>query len=192
MKESMRVLAALMAGLAIGAAIAASGNATLLRVAGYIAPAGTIWVNAIRMTEIPLLVSLLIGAVASAADLRAAGSLGGRTMLVFIALLVGLAIVMAPLVPLAFSGLHTDVGTRSSLPPGAVAEAASLAASGESTSFASWVASLIPPNPVAAAASGAMLQIILFTLLLALAISQSPPVARETFLGFFRALVDAR
>jgi proton glutamate symport protein len=191
MKESMRVLAALIAGLAIGAAIAASGNATLLRVAGYIAPAGTIWVNAIRMTVIPLVVSLLIGAVASAVDLRAVGRLGGRTMLVFIALLVGLAIVMAPLVPLAFSGLHMDVGTRSSLPPGAVAEAASLAASGESTSFAGWVASLIPPNPVAAAASGAMLQIILFTLLLALAISQSPTVARETLLGFFRALGEA-
>ena len=60
MTDSTRVLVALVAGLAGGAAIAASGNPALLAAADWLTPIGTIWVNAIRMTVIPLVVSLVI------------------------------------------------------------------------------------------------------------------------------------
>src|ERR1700746_997035 len=99
MKESTRVLLALAIAVAAGAAIAASGNATLARAADAIAPVGTLWVNAIRMTVIPLVVSLLITGVASAADLRAIGRLGGRTLLTFVLLLAGVAVVVMPFAP---------------------------------------------------------------------------------------------
>ena len=56
MKESTRVLLALGAAVAGGTAIAASGSAPLLRAADFIVPVGTVWVNAIRMTVIPLVV----------------------------------------------------------------------------------------------------------------------------------------
>ena len=82
MKESTRVLVALGAGVAGGTAIAASGNESLLRAADLLAPVGALWVNAIRMTVIPLVVSLLITGVASATDLKSIGRLGGRTVLV--------------------------------------------------------------------------------------------------------------
>ena len=79
MQESTRVLVALGAGLVGGAAVAASGDAHLLHAAAAITPVGVLWVNAIRMTVIPLVVSLLITGVASAADLRAsAGSVAAR------------------------------------------------------------------------------------------------------------------
>src|SRR5258708_16644541 len=45
--------------------------------------------------------------------------------------------------------------------------------SATSVGFSTWLISLIPTNPIAAAASRAMLPLILFTLLLALAISRS-------------------
>src|ERR1700756_2107841 len=73
MKESTRVLVALAAAVALGALIAASHNASLLHAADAIAPIGTLWVNAIRMTVIPLVVSLLITGVASVSDIRAVG-----------------------------------------------------------------------------------------------------------------------
>ena len=60
MKESTRVLLALGIGLGGGAAVAATGNPDLLRAVDTVAPIGTLWVNAIRMTIIPLVVSLLI------------------------------------------------------------------------------------------------------------------------------------
>jgi hypothetical protein len=69
LKENTRVLLSLGAGLLGGALIAASGSETLLRAADAIVPIGTIWINAIRMTVIPLVVSLLVTGVAGAADL---------------------------------------------------------------------------------------------------------------------------
>ena len=69
MTDSTRVLLALGAGLAGGAAIAAGGNQNLLAAADWVTPIGTIWVNAIRMTVVPLVVSLVITGVAGATDL---------------------------------------------------------------------------------------------------------------------------
>ena len=82
MKDGTRVLVALAAGLAIGIGISLSGSASLLALADDVAPLGTLWVNAIRMTVIPLVVSLLITGVASASDLSTIGRIGGRTLAV--------------------------------------------------------------------------------------------------------------
>jgi Na+/H+-dicarboxylate symporter len=190
MKEGTRVLVALGAGLAGGAAIAASGNAGLLHAAESIAPIGTLWINAIRMTIIPLVVSLLITGVAGASDIRAIGRIGGRTLLTFFLLLLGTAIVIMPLAALAFSLLPSG-GAANPLPAGAAEAAGQLAASGEAPGFGAWLVSLVPTNPVAAAANGAMLPVVLFTLFLALAIAKSGGAARDSLLGFFRALSEA-
>ena len=50
MKESTRVLITLAVAIVAGVAIAASGNASLVRAADAIAPIGALWINAIRMT----------------------------------------------------------------------------------------------------------------------------------------------
>ncbi len=190
MKESTRVLLALAIGVAGGIAIAASGNASLLRAADFIAPIGTLWVNAIRMTVIPLVVSLLITGVASASDVRSVGRLGARTLLVFLMLLAIVAVVVMPLVFVLFGFLPKHGGVLP-LPAGAAEAAGELAAGGMGHTLQTWVVSLLPPNPIAAAASGAMIPLILFTLLLALAIARSPERARATLVGFFQALVEA-
>src|SRR6266849_1751107 len=131
MKESTRVLVALGAGVAGGIAIAASGNAPLLRAADLIAPVGTLWVNAIRMTVIPLVVSLLITGVASAADVKSIGRLGGRTLLVFAALLAGTAAVVMPFAPALFRLLPPRGSAPPPLPAGAAEAAGQLAAGGQ-------------------------------------------------------------
>lgn len=189
MKESTRVLVALGAGLGGGALIAASGNPALVRTADLIAPIGTLWVSAIRMTVIPLVVSLLITGVAGAADLRAIGRLGRRTLVVFVLMLTGLAAVMMPLIAPVFSLLGQ--GARPELPAGAAEAASQVASSDQPIGFGAWLVSLIPSNPIAAAADGAMVPLIVFAMLLALAIARSPAGSRDTLLGFFRALGDA-
>jgi Na+/H+-dicarboxylate symporter len=190
MKESTRVLLSLGAGLLGGALIAASGSQGLLRAADAIVPIGTVWINAIRMTVIPLVVSLLITGVAGAADLRAIGKLGGRSLLTFFLLLVGTAIVIMPIGVLAFQMIGENAA-RPPLPAGAAEAASQLAAEGTPTGFGAWVTTLIPTNPIAAAANGAMLQLILFTLILALAIAKTTPTVREPLLAVFRGLAEA-
>lgn len=192
MKESTRVLTALAAAIGIGALVAASGSKTLLDAADALTPIGTLWVNAIRMTVIPLVVSLLITGVASASDVGAIGRIGGRTLLVFGLLLAGTAAIVIPLAPSLFAllPLPTVTGTPT-LPPGAAEAASQLSAGGQNQSFSAWLTSLIPSNPIAAAANGAMVPLILFTLILAIAIARSPESTRVPLVDFARALGDA-
>jgi Na+/H+-dicarboxylate symporter len=188
MKESTRVLLALGAAIGGGVAIAASGSESLLKAADFIAPIGALWVNAIRMTVIPLVVSLLITGVASASDITAIGRLGARTLLVFFGLLAGAAVLIVPIAPSIFSLLPN--GAKPALPHGA-AEAAGAVASDAGQTFGGWLTSLIPQNPIAAAANTAMVPLILFTLLFALAIVRSSPASRTTLVAFFQGLGDA-
>jgi proton glutamate symport protein len=191
MKEPVRVLLAVGAAVAGGTAIALSGNGSLVRAADFIAPVGTLWVNGIRMTVIPLVVSLLIIGVASAADVRAIGRLGARTLLVFVMLLAGTAIVAMPLVLVLFQFLPKHGAIAPPLPAGAAEVAGEITAGAQAQTLATWLPSLLPQNPVAAAAAGAMMPLVLFTLLFALAIARSPAPARATLVGFFQALADA-
>ena len=189
MKETGRVLLALLAAILLGVLVAASHNASLIRVADAFAPIGTLWVNGIRMTVIPLVVSLLITGVASVSDIKSIGRLGGRTLLTFLLLLVGVAAVMIPVALATFALLPPHGALQ--LPPGAVEAANEISAGGQAQTFSTWLVSLLPANPIAAAASGAMMPLILFTLLLALAIARSPEASRQTLTRFFRALSDA-
>jgi proton glutamate symport protein len=189
MKESTRVLLALAIAIVAGVVIAASGNASLVRAADAIAPIGALWVNGIRMTVIPLVMSLLITGVASAGDARSLGRLGGRTIVVFLLLLAYVAITVMPLL-FAVSGLLPKHATSLPLPAGA-SEAASDVAGGGKQTFASWLPSLLPANPISAAAAGAMIPLILFTLLFAVAVARSTALTRTTLVGFFQAVAEA-
>jgi Na+/H+-dicarboxylate symporter len=110
---------------------------------------------------------------------------------VFLAMVAGATALALPLGIAAFSWLSRAIAVRPELPPGA-AEAASAVASGATpVGFSAWLTSLIPTNPIAAAASGAMLPLVLFTLLLGLAIAHGPAEGRDTLVRFFRSLGDA-
>lgn len=189
MKEGTRVLLALGAAMVVGAAIAASGSVQALQVADAVAPIGTLWVTAIRMTVIPLIVALIVTGVASAADVRGIGRMGARSLVVFLSLLAGAAIVVALVAPFLFSLLPD--GARPALPAGAVEAARELASGAQAQTFASWITSLLPNNPVSAAANGAMVPFVLFVLLFAVAVARSSSETRMTLLSFFRALGEA-
>ena len=188
MKDSTRVIAALLLALVAGIAVAASGSARLLAAVDLVAPVGALWITGIRMTVIPLVVSLLITGVASASDARAIGRLGARTIAVFLLLLTGVSLVVIPLAPLVFAPLPR--GASPTLPAGA-AEAAGQIAGAQSQTLGAWITSLLPANPVAAAATGQVAPLVLFTLLLALATLRIAPARRATLVGFFAALGDA-
>ncbi len=191
MKESRRVLLALVIALAGGAGIGASGSSVLLHAADAIAPIGTIWLNAIRMTVIPLVVALLITGVAATSGLRAIGRIGGRSLVVFVLLLTGIACTVVPVAAFVFERLTHLLPTRPPVPEGAAEAARQLTSSAGAQSFSDWLVSLVPSNPVAAAASGAMLPLIVFSVLFALAIAGSPASARDRLVSWFEAVRDA-
>jgi proton glutamate symport protein len=138
----------------------------------WVEPIGQLWVNAIRMTVIPLLVSLLLGGIVSAGSGTVA-RIGGRTLAWF----VGLIAATATLAGLTGPTLLRWVGAeRVQLP-----ESWGAAGTSDVTlpPFSEWLVGLIPANPVQAAAEGAILPLVIFTLLFGLAATRTSPEHRE-------------
>ena len=177
-------LLALVLGMVLGAALSSSPIATTL--VQWIEPIGLIWVNAIRMTVIPLIVSALIVAVASA-EPTTLGKLGLRTAGVFVGLLVVLAAMTTVLAPWLFGFLRLDPTAIDAVRQGITGETAIPTL----PSFSSWVVGLVPSNPVAAAADGAMLPLVVFTVAFALALGRIDLSRRAPVVEFFRAVSQA-
>ncbi len=78
MSLSTRVLVALGAGIAAGIALGQIDAGASRTIVAVVEPFGTLFVNAIRMTVVPLVVSSLIVGVASTDDRAMLARVGGR------------------------------------------------------------------------------------------------------------------
>src|SRR5688500_6214579 len=86
MSLTVRVLIGLVVGLVVGFVVNASPE--LRGVVPWIEPLGSIFINAIRMTVVPLVVASLIVGVAGAPDARAIGRVGWRAILLFVVIVL--------------------------------------------------------------------------------------------------------
>ncbi len=191
MSLTKRALIALGAGLLIGIGVSASADSRLLSAVSFVQPIGALWVNAIRMTVVPLVFSLLVVCVASATDAAAVGRIGVRTFGLFIAFLICSAIIGVILAPPIFSNLRIDPATAASLRAGAATSAGTAAESAKNLpSFAQWLTDLIPTNPIKTAADGTMLPLVIFSILFSAAATRTPIDTRDTIVRFFRAVSE--
>lgn len=181
-------IAALAAGFLAGTSAMAIDERTARILLAVADPVGTLWVNAIRMTVIPLVVSLLITGVASVSDVRIVGRMGIQALVVFLVLLSGVALLGALVVPPVYAFLHVDPAASAALRAQIGGDATAIP---ELPTFVSWLTSLVPINPVRSAADGAMLPLIVFSVAFALALTRLAPESRDAVLGVFRATGDA-
>ena len=184
MSPPLILLASLLLGFAGGLALRATGNPEAAAGADYIVLIGEIWLRALQMTSLPLLIALLITGIAGAGDVAASGRIAGRS-LTWIAVLVIGAGLLGTAVILGFLSLWpVSEEARSALVAG-------LGALGDGTSPAAppplreWLINVIPTNPFGATAQGAILSMVVFVLLFALAITRLPPERRAPLLSFF-------
>lgn len=192
MTHPRQVLLSLLVGLGLGALVAANPDPRLLGLVSVIEPVGTLWINALRMVVVPLVVSLLIVGVASVADVRAVGRVGGRAMVVFLLLLGVSAVIGLTVIPALYAWLTIDPATSAELR----ASAASLAEStsenlGRMPTVTQWLVDLVPTNPVRAATDGAMLPLVIFSIAFGIAATRIPTPERDALISFFRAIADA-
>lgn len=185
---SVRVLLALIAGLAAGAAIATSGGEGLRGAAGAVEAVGGLWLNLLRMTIVPLVFSLLVTGVASVADAAATGRLAARAVGLFAVLLVVAALYSV----LATQGLlgawPVDAASAAALRAGASAgEAVAITPPG----FADWLKTVAPSNPVKSAAEDAILPLVVFGLFFGFAATRLEPSLKAALVTTFRAVGDA-
>jgi Na+/H+-dicarboxylate symporter len=185
-------LVALGAGLALGAAAAATDAPALRAAVRLVEPLGALWVAAIRMTLVPLVVSLLVTSVAGVADVRAVGRLGARAVGWFLALLTLSALLAAFAGPPLMERLSIDPAAAAALRATAADPAAGAdGAPPELPTLRGFVVGLVPTNPVRAAADAAMLPLIVFVVLFAAAVTRLPAATRAPLVAFFAAARDA-
>lgn len=147
---------------------------------------GTAWINAVRMTVIPLVVPLLIVGVAGGEDLRATGSIGARAFGWMLLLLVACALFSAVVSTVWFESLVLDPAATTRLRESAKIDVPS----SDALSLRTFILSLIPLNPIKAAADGTLLPVVLFTLLYAFALGRVNDGPRSAQLDFFRGMAD--
>ena len=182
--KTTQVLIALVLGLILGL-VASFSQSELMKSAIEIgAPIGKLWVNGIRMTVVPLVVSLLITGIASVPS-SSAREVGGKAMKWFVILVIGSSTFTALTAPflLQLRDFGTDMNEGL-----AGTDAVSQV---ELPAFSEWVTGLIPSNPIAAAADGAMLPLIVFSIIFGFAINQLKKEVKAQLLGFFDAIAKA-
>lgn len=192
MSPTTRVLIALVAGLALGLFVSTSGNPLLADIAKWIEPAGTLFINAIRMTVIPLVVGSLVAGIASAPANASLGKLGIRALVLFITTLLLAAIFAVVVSPPVLASFTIDPEAQAALQASATQAATTTAESVRRVpGFAQWFIDLVPNNPVKAAADGAMLPLIVFTVAFGLAVAGLKPETKSVVVRVFEAIRDA-
>jgi Na+/H+-dicarboxylate symporter len=172
----------LIGGLALGLAAAITNSPVLMWIAVGVEPIGDAFVNLLKMVVLPLIASVVFVGVSSLGDLRRLGRMGAITMGFFataaiVGVLMGMGI-MRVMLPWA-----SEAATQA-------VTAASVEAS-TSLQPIQFLLDLIPSNPFQVAAEGALLPLIVFTVLVAAAAGALPDAERDRLFNLAQAVAAA-
>lgn len=171
MSLTTRVLLGLLAGLAFGIALAVWLPPSWQQVAVWIEPVGTIWTRALQMTVIPLVVTLLFTGVSNGGE--GLGMLGAKGIVLFIVVLALVAAGTLVVAPTVFARIQIDPVAAEALRAGSTAPQAVV------PSFRDWLVGMMPNNLLSAMSTGAMLPIIVATLMFGAAATRLPQETRD-------------
>ena len=164
--------AGLVLGLIVGLGASATGNAWLMTLAEGSAPFGTLFINAIRMVVIPLIITVIFTSIARLGDPRKLGRIGGFTIAYY-----WITLVPAIAIGMGVMSIGLRFATEIEMPQAAATSVPEL------QSIVDFLVGLVPANPFAAASSGAILPLIVFTALIAAATGTLPTERRERLIN---------
>jgi Na+/H+-dicarboxylate symporter len=162
--QTQQIFLGLFLGVAVGAyvnwhfAINLNDPASALRVAGYFKPFSTIFLNLIKMLIAPLIFATLVAGIAGAGHVKVVGRMGLRAIIYFevvttLALLIGLVMVnvLKPGVGAVLSGEKSTIGAAAQ-------------------TWDQVLVHTVPTSVVDAMARGDVLQLVVFTIVFAIAL----------------------
>ena len=180
-----RVLVALAAAAVIGLFLAWVAPETGARVAAIAQPIGKLWLNALQMTVVPLVGTLVILGVSTARDAAASGRIARRAIIIFLVVLTfaaTFAVIAAP----AFLSLMPHSPELMEALKGAAGAPTDVAP----PKAADWLTGIIPSNAIAAAAASAMLPLVVFSLFFGFALTKIEAHRHERLLELVQAIAD--
>jgi Na+/H+-dicarboxylate symporter len=182
-------LAGLVLGLVAGILagnLAEAPRANALGIASFV---GTLWLNALKMTVIPLVVALLVVGIAKSAEAAQAGRIAGRSVLWIVIICTGSA-VFGAVATLALTNAFPLARETALLLQGALGKVEQTA-SGPLPGAAEFFKGVVPPNVVAAASNGDVLPLTVFAVMFALALTRIAAEGRRAVVLLFDAIADA-
>jgi Na+/H+-dicarboxylate symporter len=182
-------LLALVVGLTCGAFagnLSQDVRADALGVAGFV---GTLWLNALKMTVIPLVVALLVTGIAKSREAALGGRIAGRSVL-WIVILCTISAVFGALATLILTHAFPLAHSTAQSLQGALANIEQKA-SGPLPGIADFFKGVIPDNVFAAATNGDILPLVVFSVMFALALGWISEEGRRSVVTLFEAIGDA-
>ncbi len=186
---SLWVVVALVLGLAVGALSQGSG---VEQIVTAIEPLGGVWLNALRITVIPLVFAMLVTGIVSIADAASTGRLAAKALLVFTIMLVG-ATVYAIVAGLGLLNLWPiDPEAGRALLAGIPADtAATVGEAARTDGLQAFLNSLAPSNLIKAAAEDGVLGVVVFAIAFGFAATRLESRLRQPLSAFFEATAEA-
>jgi Na+/H+-dicarboxylate symporter len=184
------VLLALVLGLVGGTLAAKAGDGLrepMIQVASIV---GALWLNALKMTVIPLIVALLVSGIARTAEAARGGRIAAISVAFFLCIFLCSALLGAFFTPV-LTGIFPLPPSAAEAMQAGVASIDPTASAGVVPKAQDFVRNIVPSNVIAAASNGEVLPLVMFTLLFALAISQIGEQRRRALVGLFEAVADA-
>ena len=177
-RSALRILIGLALGL-IGGALA-SGRPLAVPMLAITVPVGRLWLDALTMTVVPLVFSLLVTGILGAAQDARQDRVALRALLWFAALLCGGCLAAAASTTLL---LHLwPVGDVGALRP--VGTVPAIGGAGD------WLGNIIPTNPIKAAAETAMVPLVVFALFFGFGAARVAPELQRALRTMFRAIAE--
>jgi proton glutamate symport protein len=181
MSKATIILLALILGIAVG--IGLESQKIIIDGADIV---GSVWLNALQMTVVPLVVALLVTGIAQTAAAANAGKLAARAVITMMVILWCSSIMAALVLPLLMKMFPMPAGAADAL-----REALTGADKpGPVPPLGDFLRAMIPTNPVASAANSAILPLIIFTAIFAFAVTKVEEAKRKYLTGFFEALAE--
>jgi len=142
---------------------------------------GTLFLNALKMTIIPLILAAVISGVASLGDVRKLGKPGGLTMLYYLSTTVIAIIIGLVLVNIIQPGTGVEMNAE------ALAAGTAKAAEGGNTGFSDILLSLVSSNLVRSAVDLKLLPLVFFAVLFGAAVT-TVGKSGQPVINFFEGL----
>jgi Na+/H+-dicarboxylate symporter len=174
--------AGLVLGFAVGVVL--HGTPALERILEIAGPAGTLWLRALQLTILPLVIGLVYTGISQTLAAAGGGRLARRAVGLFFAVLLASGIMAALLVPALLELFPIPQRAVAALSGGA-------AEAGKVPGFSEILLAMMPENIFAAAASGAMLPMVLFVSVLAVAATRIADAPRRQLALVFEGLAAA-
>lgn len=187
MARTWQILSALVAGILSGAGWAHWGARLSPDPVGWAETVGGLWLDGLRMTIVPLVVSLLVTGIARTVDSARGSRVAYRAVAMFVALLWLSTAIAALLVPSLLAAFPMPGEAARLLAAELEIGSAPVASS---AGIGAFLRSLAPANPIAAAANDAILPLIVFTAAFAIALSRLPTTQRAPLAAFFTSIGD--